>query len=217
MVEINKSVFVHVVFVFLALVFCSLVLIVVVFGWDVGLTFTYERAFLEQYTYVLHLRSGLIFVGLGIFALHKFRKIFDGSIAVYLTFVIVFACYGITELMIDIANFVELYISFALLAKESFYWFQYLFQLFILYIFAKNPHVRHLGHWKRNGWTWIAGCLGASIFFFMLAHWNAIPALTTHFRVPETFYINRYFVGFFFKLFAALAFASYVHHWQVIT
>ena len=205
-------------------IFCTasilLLSLIVVGGWDAGVPFTTIR-YGKSITRTFHYRSFVLFFFLAAFCIYKYDLIFSGFIPFYLTFVTVFGCYGLSEFFVDIIHVqigFETPLSFF---KDMFYWCQYLFQLVILYMFTVEPFLSSFskGVWDSRGKRWIVRFLVIALVTFILAHlyfFKTLFNLSIPPLIVPFFSGNRWTLGFFYKMFLVLSFASYVEHWRVI-
>lgn len=197
-----------------------LVSLIVVGGWDAGVPFTTIR-YGKSITRTFHFRSFVLFFMLAAFCIRTYGYIFSGFIPFYLTFVTVFGCYGLSEFFVDLIHVqigFETTLSFF---KDMFYWSQYLFQLVILYMFTFSPSLGSLrwGVWDRKGKRWMILFFSIGMVLFLLAHlyfFENLFNLSIPSAIVPFFSGNRWTLGFFYKMFLVLSFASYVKHWRVI-
>lgn len=191
-------------------------LMIVAFGWDVGIPFSTFRygKFIDR---TLHFRSVILFLSLAALCIYKYGTIFNGFIPFYLTFITVFGCYGLSELLVDVIHIQVGFETPLSLLKDLFYWCQYLMQLVILRMFSTEPLLSKFsnGVWDNRGKKYVVVFLIVSVSIFIIAQLHNFDAMFP-FKIPDIIVNYRYLLGFFFKLFMVLSFGSYVNFWKVV-
>lgn len=177
---------------------------IAVYGWDAGVHFT-------SVSLTLHYRTGILFLGIGLVAILKFRKLTSNILTCYISVVLAYGAYGISELYVAVPEiFAKGFLigsiyAVAELSKNMFYWLFYLFQLVVVYIFTNSKPKLINGIWDSSKLKLIIAMSVASLIMMLFGSYVVRPL----YGLEKAFILN-----FISKLTLTLAFLIYIYAWK---